>query len=278
MGTYAMRFLAVIATVCTFSVAGCLSQVASSEAPTPASSEAPTPTLAADGNPVVLELFTSQGCSSCPSADRLLAQLSDDPKLRGNVIPLAFHVDYWNYIGWSDPFSSPTWTQRQNVYAKALRNDGLYTPQLVIQGKSHVTGSDEGGALREIADAMKAEPTGRVSIAPVRVEGTKLQSTASVEMTSAAPADLKIYAALFENGLVTPVKRGENNGRTLQNDFVVRRYAAIGEISAKAGATREAPVSFDLEPGWKHDKLGIAIILQDPKSMRIYGATVRPAN
>jgi hypothetical protein len=276
MSTYAIRFLALIVTVGAFAVAGCLSQAASSESPAPSESDAAKPMVAAGDNVVVLELFTSQGCSSCPAADQLLTKLSQDPNLSGRVVPLAFHVDYWNYIGWSDPFSSPAWTQRQNVYEKALRNDQLYTPQLVIQGTSHVTGSDEGGALREIANAMNAERTAKIFISGVNVEEDTLRSSASVEMVASIRSDLKLYAALFENALVTPIKRGENNGRTLRNDFVVRGFSEIGEVTPKSGSTREAPVSFDLDPKWNRENLGVAIVLQDPKTMRIYGATVRP--
>jgi len=93
--------------------------------------------------PVVVELFTSQGCSSCPPADRLLSKLSRDPRLAGRVIPLAFHVDYWDYIGWRDPFASPRWSQRQKDYARVFRSNRIYTPQLVVSGSTEGVGSQD---------------------------------------------------------------------------------------------------------------------------------------
>src|SRR5690348_11228611 len=103
---------------------------------------------AAPGNgPVVVELFTSQGCSSCPPADRLLSKLGEDPRFAGKVLPLSFHVDYWNSIGWQDPFSSARWSARQNDYARAFRSDRIYTPQTVVNGTSECVGNDERAVL-----------------------------------------------------------------------------------------------------------------------------------
>ena len=97
----------------------------------------------AAGGPVLLELFTSQGCSSCPPADRLLTRLAGDRKLAGQVIPLSFHVDYWDYIGWQDPFASPRWSERQRQYGRAFHSNRVYTPQLVINGRTECVGSQE---------------------------------------------------------------------------------------------------------------------------------------
>ena len=121
------------------------------------SDAAPSPPAAAPANgPVVLELFTSQGCSSCPPADRLLSKLGSDPKLAGRVIPLAFHVDYWDYIGWHDPFDAPRWSQRQQAYARAFHSNRIYTPQLVVDGHSECVGSEESEVLRRVRDALAA--------------------------------------------------------------------------------------------------------------------------
>jgi hypothetical protein len=224
----------------------------------------------------VLELFTSQGCSSCPSADRLLTTLAEDPSLRDKVIPLAFHVDYWNHIGWSDPFSSSSWTERQAAYNRALGHDGLYTPELVVHGRAHVVGSDAEGASREIASALAAEPAVRVHIAPVRVEGKRAQANVTVEvLSSLETSGAKAYAALYESGLVTPVSRGENLGRTLRNDFVVRRVVDVADVASPGGAKRDASVTFELSESWKTENLGIAVFVQDPKRMQIYGAAAR---
>ena len=105
---------------------------------------------AADGAPVVLELFTSEGCSSCPPADALISELGSSMK---SVIPLAYHVDYWNHLGWSDPFSSRQWSERQSDYARAMNLDGEYTPQMVISGGWQCAGSDAGSIERAVAAA-----------------------------------------------------------------------------------------------------------------------------
>ena len=140
--------LAVVAALA--ALAGCGRVDAPSvEAGTPAAPQPAAPEPARGGpTPVVLELFTSQGCSSCPPADAVLSKLGRDEKLAGRVIPIAFHVDYWTYIGWADPFSSADWTARQNEYARALKADSLYTPQLVVNGATHLNGSDEAGVVR----------------------------------------------------------------------------------------------------------------------------------
>jgi hypothetical protein len=116
------------------------------------------------GGPVVIELFTSQGCSSCPPADRLLTRLAQDSKLAGQVIPLSFHVDYWDYIGWQDPFASPRWSERQRQYGRAFRSNRIYTPQLVVNGRTECVGSQEGVVRRQIEAALAAAPAGRVTL------------------------------------------------------------------------------------------------------------------
>src|SRR6185295_6297026 len=121
---------------------------------------APAPAAGSSSAPIVVELFTSQGCSSCPPADRLLSTLRSDPR----VVPLAFHVDYWNYIGWTDPFSSARWSQRQQAYARAFASNRIYTPQLVVNGTSECVGSNEGEGRQRIAKAEAAAADGQVSV------------------------------------------------------------------------------------------------------------------
>ena len=110
---------------------------------------------ASDGAPVVLELFTSEGCSSCPPADALISELGSSTK---SVIPLAYHVDYWNHLGWADPFSSRQWSERQSDYARAMNLDGEYTPQMVISGAWQCGGSDAGSIERAVAAARSRRP------------------------------------------------------------------------------------------------------------------------
>jgi hypothetical protein len=268
-----------VALIATFAVAGCEASWGTSASSAPPESESGTgasrPVPSGDGV-VVLELFTSQGCSSCPPADEVLSDLGREPKLKGKVVPLAYHVDYWNYIGWSDPFSSPSFTERQGAYNAALGKDGLYTPELVVQGASHMVGSDRGNADRAIESALADAMANRVTLEPVHLEGGRISSKASATLSSDPKAgQLDLYAVVFENGLVTSVKRGENGGRTLTNDFVVRKFVKLASLDVKAGATHDAELSVAADPAWKAENVGVALLLQDPATMRIHGAAVR---
>ncbi len=123
-----------------------------------ASSPAPAAAPPAAGSVAVVELFTSQGCSSCPPADRLLSAIAAEPAFAGKVVPLAYHVDYWNYIGWQDPFSSADWSTRQKQYAQAYDTNRIYTPQLVVNGTDEMTGSEERKVRSAIARALAEVP------------------------------------------------------------------------------------------------------------------------
>jgi len=238
-----------------------------------------TPTLSDAGTPVVLELFTSQGCSSCPPADLVLSRLGFDEGTRAKVVPLAFHVDYWNRIGWTDPFSAPEWSARQDAYSRALGVDGVYTPQLVVNGRAQLNGGQEERARAEIKADLESPPAATLRLATRDGGGARPTLTVDVtaEMTESVRAGkLQLVVAVFENGLVTSVERGENGGRTLRNDFIVRRLETGFSLEPKAGARRQTVLTLKLDPAWKLPNLGVAAFLQDPRSMRIYGAAVQP--
>lgn len=228
------------------------------------------------GGPVVLELFTSQGCSSCPPADRLLTRLAQDPKLAGRVIPLSFHVDYWDYIGWQDPFASPRWSERQRQYGRAFRSNRIYTPQVVVNGRTECVGSQEKVVRQQIAAALATAPAGRVTLEtdPVGTDG-RLRVRAGAEMKSAAGASLDLWVAVWETGLETPVGAGENASRTLHNDHVVRRLEKAFTLPGKAGARDSAEMVLGLDKRWKRSHLGVAAFLQDPTTRAIHGAASR---
>jgi hypothetical protein len=221
---------------------------------------------------VVLELFTSQGCSSCPAADRLLSKIGRDENLRDLVIPLAFHVDYWNSLGWSDRLSSAEWTARQNAYAQAFHREEVFTPQLVVNGRVDLNGTDEDGVLRQI-DAATTGPSARVSVAVAQEGARRL----AVEVTAESAEGLGVkrldaYVVAFESGLSTVVRRGENSGRTLEDDFVVRRLVRAFSFSPTSGVRRQKRLTIDLDKEWVPANVGVAAFLQDPETMRIYGA------
>ena len=160
---------------------------------------------------VLVELFTSQGCSSCPPADALLAVLDKDP----NVIVLSEHVDYWNHLGWRDPYSSETFSARQQRYARGFRQDGPYTPQMVVDGRVQFVGSDARKASTVIAEAAKTE---KLPITLAR-EGNR------VHVTAPKVKRAELWIALVRPEGSAAVPRGENAGRTLRHVAIVRSLA-----------------------------------------------------
>jgi len=207
----------------------------------------------------------------------LLSRLGSDEQTRGKVVPLAFHVDYWNVGGWTDPFSAHAWTLRQEAYQLTFGVQS-YTPQLVVNGHTEVNGSNAPRVLAEIAADLQSQPGATISLTASRGEGSK--PTVTVDVTAAVTEafkarKLKAQVALFESGLVTAVARGENHGRTLQNDFIVRRFETAFTLEPKAGAHGQQAITLKLEPGWKLENLGVAAFLQDPGSMKIHAAAVQ---
>jgi hypothetical protein len=231
------------------------------------------------GSLVVLELFTSQGCSSCPPAERVLSRLGLGAETRGAVVPLAFHVDYWNYLGWADPFSAREWSERQGDYVRALGIRSAYTPQLVVNGQRELNGALGTRVLEEIEAERRRPPPGRLHL-ETRYDPARRRLTADVAAEihrDVAAGRLHVTLALFESGIVTDVPRGENAGRSLANDFIVRRLRRAFAVSPQAGTRRRGVVAFELEGSWEPTNVGLAALLQDPLSMRIYGAAVAPA-
>ncbi len=208
--------------------------------------------------PLVVELFTSQGCSSCPPADRLLARIARDGGTNGRaVIPLSFHVDYWNDLGWADPFSLPAWTERQHQYSDALGDNRVYTPELVVAGATGLVGSQAANVERAIADAAPQRP----------VTASARWAPDKVVVTATAPADADIVVAVWEHDTRTEVPRGENAGETLGSARVVRRLDRV----AAAGQTGSVTVAVD--PAW-HDVGAVAFAQR--RDRRITGATLLP--
>jgi hypothetical protein len=182
--------------------------------------------------PLVIELFTSQGCSSCPPADTLLDKLARDGALGGRPLaPLAFHVDYWDDLGWRDPFASPAWTERQRQYATALGDNRVYTPELVIAGRTGLVGSNGVRAAQAIANAPRQR----------KLAATARWSKDALTVDVTAPAGADVYVAIWQDGTKTAVPRGENAGTTLRGDRVVRRLERV----ATAGKSATASIAID---------------------------------
>jgi hypothetical protein len=214
-------------------------------------------------NPVVVELFTSEGCSSCPPADAVLLQLSQQPATKdADIILLGEHVDYWNYIGWTDRFSSKQFSERQSEYAKALKAS-VYTPQMVIDGDEQFVGNDAAAVHTRISAAAKQPKPAQVSLA---WEGNgRLQ----VRVHSSDAVKAEVLLAITENGLSTQVGKGENGGKTLHHAAVVRQLSQVGVMT---NGNFEKTVEIARKSDWNTSQLKVAVLVQDPASTKILGA------
>lgn len=180
---------------------------------------------ASEKGPVVVELFTSQGCSSCPPADDFAGKLAG----QDDLIVLSFHVNYWDYIGWKDPFATEETTDRQHAYARALGLRHVYTPQMVIDGTTHEVGSDVTAVRRAIQTAESTDPRIPVT-ATVVGEGKVRVDVPGIERS----VDAEVLMVVFERSHETDVARGENRGRTLVNHNIVQRLVRLGEWNGEA--------------------------------------------
>jgi hypothetical protein len=208
--------------------------------------------------PVLVELFTSEGCSSCPPADAVLAQLAAGRGVgEAEVVPLSLHVDYWNRLGWTDPFSSAAFSERQATYGGP---GGLYTPQMVVDGGDVFVGSDADHALRAVRLASRAAKP-RLTLAVERGPGGLLVKVSAPPLPQSAGAP-ELLVAVTEDGLASDVARGENAGRRLPHVAVVRALTRVARASA--GAPLAAERTLRLDPSWKKDALHVVAFLQEP--------------
>jgi hypothetical protein len=217
---------------------------------------------------VLVELFTSEGCSSCPAADKVLAQLLREQPVEGvEIIPLSLHVDYWNRLGWRDPYSARAYSARQEQYAKVFGPDKLYTPQVVVDGRDEMIGSNDAAVRNAVAAAAKR------SHLPLKVtaRGVDRAVTVAIDLPPAPPGEgpVDVYIALTEDDLSSAVKRGENVGRTLSHVAVVRKLQTLGTLDKEAFV---ADGRLPLEPGWKAAKMRAVVWLQSRSSHHVYGA------
>jgi hypothetical protein len=217
----------------------------------------------------LLELYTSEGCSSCPPADKWLSGLKPDST---KVIPLAFHVDYWDYIGWKDKFSKADYSARQRKTAAFAGAGYVYTPQFVMNGRDF-RGSDESRLNQIVASSQKLASRANLSLdATPQANGEiTLKATAqAVKPSDAKNAD--VFIALYENKLVSEVKAGENNGSTLKHDYVVREYFGAYQINNQNEFSR----NFTLNNTWKNKDGGAVIFVQNSQTGEILQSLALP--
>lgn len=217
------------------------------------------PALAGGGKKVVVELFTSQGCPSCPPADAYLVELSR----RDDVIALSFHVDYWNYIGWKDPFSSPEATARQRAYGQAMQKRYVYTPQIVVDGRAETVGSNRATVSSLIKMAAAAQKI------DIDVTHNK-DGTADIGVPDALPGGLRegeVWIGFYDAAVKTEIPAGENRGETITNANIVRTYKRIATWDGTALATH-----VDLKALGAAGRDGCVVILQASRHGPIIGA------
>ena len=238
------------------------------------------PTAGGPRTPVLVELFTSEGCSSCPPADELLMRLEQTQPVEGaEVIALSEHVDYWNRLGWADPYSASEFSARQNDYVHAFDIDGAYTPQMIVDGRAQFVGSDSGRARKAIASAArdsKAAVTVSLASEDTRAGSITLDVRAE-RLPSVSEGDsAEVLLAITESGLRSSVSRGENAGRRLSHTAVVRKLTALGSVASQGGAQFVAKPVVQIPRGWKRDSLKAVVFVQERTSRRVLGVAAAP--
>jgi hypothetical protein len=229
------------------------------------SATAAIPAAEANAPFAVVELFTSEGCSSCPPADQLLSDLAAEAEKSGKpVYALSFHVDYWNHLGWADPFSRAEFTDRQKRYSRYL--DGrVYTPQMIVNGSEEFVGSQGVKARKSIDGALEKNAEASILIEPGKIAGGRLDVAYGV--AGQREGDW-LNLAVVEKGMVVPVKHGENGGRTLRHYNVVRAFRTV-HLDAKGSGSAH----LDLPQGMCGENTQLIAYVQKAGTFKAIGAT-----
>jgi hypothetical protein len=225
---------------------------------------------AADHPAILVELFTSEGCDSCPPADAVLMRLAQQRNIAGaEVIVMSEHVDYWNHLGWTDPYSSRQFTQRQNEYADAL-GANVYTPQIIVDGRHDVLGSNYAAVVDTVSRAS------RNAKAPLTVEAKWREKTLDLHVAASPVREAAhVYVAITEDKLSNNVSRGENKGRRLTHTGVVRRLSLLG--APKSNTPFAVDQAIPLSPEWKIADLHAVVFTQGRKSHAVLAVVDIPS-
>jgi hypothetical protein len=229
----------------------------------------------ADRKPVIVELFTSEGCSTCPPADELLQKLeAQQPVAGAEIVALEEHVDYWNHDGWNDPYSSAEWTERQTVY-RTIFNQTEYTPQMIVDGQSQLVGSNGREALVEIEKAAhRAQTDVAINSEAPDAHGSQRFTVSVGKVAGNTAGDVaEIWLAVTEDGLQSSVNRGENAGHVLHHTATLRSLHKIGTADVTAASVSfKGDARVKLESRWKPENLHVVVFVQEKKSRKILGA------
>lgn len=235
-------------------------------------------TQAAARTPVLVELFTSEGCSSCPPADRFLEKLDQQPQSGAEMIVLSEHVDYWNHIGWKDPFSSHFFSERQSAYAKRFGLDSVYTPEMVVDGSTEFVGGDSPKAENVLQSAARGPKI------PVQLSGVSFDPPHTLRVhVESGPLDntygvptAEVYVALALNHAQSQVSAGENAGHQLTHVSVTRSLVKVAELNRSQSLKQDIAVK--LGPSDDVNNLRLIAFLQEPRQGRILGAAQSTVN
>lgn len=207
-----------------------------------------------DSQTAVVELYTSEGCSSCPPADRWLSQLVDLPKDELDVLALAFHVDYWDYLGWKDRFSNADYTRRQRQLGANNRQSTIYTPEFFVNGM-------EARGTSNILDKIQQANAQRAALA-LELTVSREQSSLVIDLHSPGEREtvgqIHLRYLVYENNLSTEVKRGENSGETLRHQQVVRYMSPAKNLQL------DNRYQIAIDPAWKTEHVGVAVLITSP--------------
>jgi hypothetical protein len=205
----------------------------------------------------LLELYTSEGCDSCPPADRFVSGLRSAGLTAAQVVPLSLHVDYWDYIGWKDIFARPAFTQRQRWLAQLASSHTVYTPEIFISGRELRNWRNGVPAAVERINTMPAQASIKLNV------GVPANGSLPIDVDVRAASGSKLFVALYENGLSSDVRAGENRGVTLRHDYVVRDW--VGPVAVNADGKQTLPRVLSLPTDAAGKNLGVAAFVQDDK-------------
>jgi hypothetical protein len=222
---------------------------------------------------VLVELFTSEGCSSCPPADALLRQVNGSQTTAGQlIVGISEHVTYWNSLGWSDPFSSPAYTDRQDAYRQRFNLDGVYTPQMVINGAEQIVGSDRAALLQAVQ--KEVEQPSRMALRILSVEAGRNGWNVHFSASGELPAHgVDVIAVLTDDSDRSSVLHGENSGHTLAHVAVARSISRIAKVQAAGEGTAQIPFPASFQTSQGHH---LILFAQTPGNGRVLGADTKP--
>ena len=218
----------------------------------------------------LVELYTSEGCSSCPPAEKWLSHLA--ARRDAGVIPVAFHVHYWDYIGWKDIYADPRHTERQQAFARATGARSVYTPQVIVAGSDFRAWSSDSAFGDAVRAANSRKPAAAIEITPQRMADGTIEGRVSASLAGHAKAPFDLVVAITQDGVTSRPTAGENKGETLAENFVVRDVAEFHGQDAIAGAFRFAP-----KANWDVERMSVVAFVRDSRSGRVLQALSAPA-